>query len=926
MALAMGAPERLSGQGCDELVAYTVFDANYTLNAQHELHLSGTASWNAAFNGMQVHGQIIIESGGLLTIDNATIHFADSRQMTYRTAIIVRPGGKLIVQNHAVLTSLNECPDSMWDGVVVEGVPSAPESSGLQGQLTMRSFAKIENAIVGVITGSCADPVQWGTEFISNTGGIVDCENAWFMDNFWGVVLRPYDHPGNGGETATHFFGCTFAADGPLNVCDDPDDIPPPPEEPCDDVIGILLYAREVGHLRIGGCTFYNNYGPLNWTDVSMWGSAIVAYNTSISVLPLCDGVYTGLVPCVEPAIRTINDFRGFFRGIAVSNWSPDKYAEVVRSEFDQTIRSIHLQGVSHSVLVHNKVSVPLDPLNVVAPRGIGLSNCSAFEVQENELRGPLDNSMTQSNTGLWLSGTGNGPNTFYKNQFLGKLTTANIIQGLNDGPEPDDGLEFKCNNYGYNDLGNRYDVAFTGPNVTVGEQQGMMGDAGDAAGNTFSPGTCETPGTHMWVTGAINNFTYWHHDPNSTSEVVLPVCRTNPPLVNNWFINTFSVYGDGVEACQSQTDLFGGGGGEPVVVVDAEENYALIREAYNEARDGGDTRGLSDFIADPAHSSYDIRNQLMLVAPDVSREVWEQVFALDPPMNPWHLAQALLANVPLQTAVIDLMNASGINNYYKDLVTGAQGDGISNLTIQESELSHWKHRRERALNAHALGALRSGDPLSMRNALQFQQEHPQPGLPLNELGLLMALGEYTEAKDVVDGLPLAEVPDESMEVLGMYLGLRIAGLTINDVSTSDRARLHDIADRSPTGQGQAQAWLECIGDGPFEDGMIEPGELHAMQLDAYAEDDGANELLSAFPNPSVGKQPVYVVVRLPEGMELVTLRVSDATGRLIKEETVARKVSIIEVDAVVLVPGLYACGLYMEELQVASTKFEVIR
>lgn len=98
------------------------------------------------------------------------------------------------------------------------------------------------------------------------------------------------------------------------------------------------------------------------------------------------------------------------------------------------------------------------------------------------------------------------------------------------------------------------------------------------------------------------------------------------------------------------------------------------------------------------------------------------------------------------------------------------------------------------------------------------------------------------------------------------------------------------------------------------------------MELDAYAEDHGANELLSAFPNPSDGKQPVYVVVRLPEGMELVTLRVSDATGRLIKEVTVARKVSIIEVDAAELVPGLYACGLYTEELQVASTKFEVIR
>ena len=910
---------------CDELADYSVFDANYTLNSAHELHVTTDLSWNSTFDDMNVHGLIIIESGVTLTIDNATIHFADTRQMTYRTAIIVHPGGHLVVQNNSVLTSLDECPDSMWDGVVVMGVPTAPENSGLQGLLTMSSGAVIRNAWVGAITGFNLSPDQWGTEAVTYTGGIVSCENASFINNVYGVVLRPYDHPGNLGETETHFFGCTFAADGPMPSCPDEGDVPPPPPgEPCGDVANIMLYANGIGHLRIGGCTFYNNNSPVPQTNATLWGDGIVAFNTSISILSLCDGVYTGMVPCEAPGGGISSTFTGLFRAVAIADWSPDKYAEVVRCKFYQNIRGLHLQGVSHSTVIRNTVHVPLDPGNILSPRGISFANCTAFEVQENELVGAPNNDFSQANTGMWFSTTGSGPNTFYKNTFGGRLTIGTIIQGQNDGSGGDDGLEFKCNNWGPNNQPNRYDLAFTGPQVSVGNQQGAYGDQTTPAGNTFSP-TCPAPATQMWRIGPMDQFTYWHHDPFSTMEVVLPVCRTNPPLVDDWFQNTNAYYGNGVDACQSQTDLFGGNGGEPVLVLEAEQNYVLLREVYDEVRDGGDTQGLKDYIGDPTHTSYDVRNQLMLVAPDVSLEVWQQVFAMDPPMNPWHLAQALLANVPLQAAVLDLMDASDLTSYYRQLVRGAQGNGISNLTIKESELSYWRHRRERALNAHASAALRNGDPVVLHDALTYHEAHPQYGLPLNQLGLLMAMGDFTEAKVIVDDLMLAAEPDETIEVLGMYLDLVIAGQTIADVSTSDRARLHDIADRMGAGQGQAQAWLECIGDGPFEDGMILPGEQQSLQMDGSPDGEVVSELLAAYPNPSDGKQPVYVVVCMPEGMEKVTLRVMDPLGRTIKEEVVTRKAAIIELDPSGMAKGFYLSGFYADDVQVAASKFEVI-
>lgn len=923
LALAIGAPKSLDAQQtCDEQANYGYFDLNYGLDGNFQHILVNDEQWLVDMN---VHGTIIIPSGKTLTIDGATIHFGDSRQMDYRTTIRVMAGGHLIIQNNAVLTSIAGCPDSMWDGIMVLGVPSASEASGLQGTLDMRDFAKIENAVVGVVNGYTFNPLQWAGDPNTNNGGIIRCENAWFENNAWSVVLRPYDPPANNGETQTHFFRCSFLTGRPINWCPQTNDTPPQ-DLPCDMAPNIMLYANGVGHLRIGGCTFANDYGPYHYfDDVTLWGSGLIAYNTSVSLLSLCDGVYppNGPEPC-DPQHRTDNIFRGHWRAASIVPLSPNKYAEVVRCRFAGNINGYQSQGVAHSTVIGNLVTVPFDPSGQFTPRGMAFPNSTGFEVQENEVQGPVDNDFSQPQVGMWFSNTGDAANMYYHNQFYGKLTVANIIQGDNDGPGPGDGLQFKCNNYGVNDLPNQYDIAFTGSPVSVGDKQGSGQDASTAAGNTFSP-TCALPdATHMWVEeGAINTFKYWYHDPSSTTEKVYPECRPLDVLPELWFTNTYFNYND-PNVCTSQTDLFTGGGGG-VVVLEAEANYALLKQVYDDQKDNGDTEGLKDYIDDASHSSYDVRNQLMLCAPNVSSAVWEQVFGRDPAMNPWHLAQALLANTPLQPEVIRMMEDSGLDPYYQQLVRGAQGSGISQLTIMESEMGHWMNRRERALNAMAMAGLKTGTPVALHDALDWDEDHPQNGLPLNRLGLLMASGDLAGAKDIVDDLLLDPEPDAGMEVLGMYLGLKIAGLGIQDVSTSDHARLQVIAATYGPGQGQAQGWLEAMGEGPFRDEMILPHEQRSLSGHAAAVASPV-ELLAAYPNPSDGKQPVFVVVRLPEGMEQATLRVVDPTGRLVREETITRSAAIIELMPAELPNGLFAASLSAGEVQLGTAKFTIAR
>ncbi|MBK6408806.1 MAG: hypothetical protein IPF78_03740 [Flavobacteriales bacterium] len=73
---------------------------------------------------MNVHGKIIVDPGATLTINNnAVISFADSKQLLdHPTELVVAKGGRLDVNGNARLTSIAQCPNSMWDGIRVMGI------------------------------------------------------------------------------------------------------------------------------------------------------------------------------------------------------------------------------------------------------------------------------------------------------------------------------------------------------------------------------------------------------------------------------------------------------------------------------------------------------------------------------------------------------------------------------------------------------------------------------------------------------------------------------------------------------------------------------------------------------------------------------------------------------------------------------------
>ena len=131
--------------------------------------------------------------------------------------------------------------------------------------------------------------------------------------------------------------------------------------------------------------------------------------------------------------------------------------------------------------------------------------------------------------------------NTFFNNTYSGfsgtygaQYSAGVTIQGTNDGPNTGDGLHFRCNDLSWV-LDDDFDIAFTGPNVSVGETQGSGSNATTLAGNTFRMVGEECPGdVHMVVEDgniqAFLDFDYWHH-ASTPGVQVIPTCITDPPL-----------------------------------------------------------------------------------------------------------------------------------------------------------------------------------------------------------------------------------------------------------------------------------------------------------------------------------------------------------------------------------------------------------
>lgn len=877
---------------CDLLADYN----GPVLDLNNQYILSVDETWTA---DIRVKGSIVVPNGRTLTIDGATIEFADTRNVGITTNIEVRQGGRLIIENGAHLTSLQECPESMWDGIV------APRNPNLSNNLTpeIRILdSRISNALVAVWLGS-GDPLDpLASSSATGPRGYVIAERSQFENNRISLLSNSYTTFANPG-LFSDITACGFTQNAPLNY----------PNER----LQYHAYIIRNRTTRFYGCSFSNE---LAWDEYvnnpEWWGTGIWGIDARVTVEDMPDG--------------TQSQFRGM--GLAVrAQPSTSGLVKVDHALFVDNARGILLSSVPNARITRNLFLVPDHDVSVfgglLATYGTFLNGATGFELEENIYLG--SNATDHPKVGAAFKGTGPNNNTYYNNRFdrfrdVSVSSAGTIIQANNGNSSPNSGLHFKCNDYGNTHI-NDYDIAFTGPGVTIGPIQGANGPLQtDPAGNTFTPNSNASLERHLYVQlGQLNTFTYWHHDQGTTTSQVRPESFTSPPILAGWMQPTPYQY---VKADACPVDLSG------MILQDSEAQASAalqeknnLEEVYGDWTDGGDTEGLKDYVLDPANDSYAVRNKLMLVAPKVSKEVWSNVFHdRQPTLNQWHLAQALLANSPLEREVQEMLDQSGMSAYYIQLVKGYQEGGISMHDLYKSDIAHFHGRMSSALYDMLAIALEEGTADAYDDALDALDALPHESRAANQVALLVAKEEYTAAR-VLAAAELNEDPGNGYwTVMEMLLGYLEAEQDPADADATTVANLESIAGTDEAGAAMAEAWLTVLGQ-DWPEGLILPGGPKSVRLpqqESFREME--SPWLQAHPNPSNG--PVWLAYTVPEGVTTVDLSILDGAGRQVWNRKLSSSGGIVELGAKELASGLHVASLAFDGISVGSVKLSKLR
>jgi hypothetical protein len=413
----------------------------------HATVISTNTTWNTSFPGdnASLVGTVTVQAGKTLTIDGITMQFADSRKMDITTTIIVEQGAKLRLINGAKLTSITDCPNSMWDGVQVWGLRDEMQIPANQGVLEMDN-ATIENAIIGV---SCV--ARYGyTKVPEYAGGILKITNSTFKNNLISVEMRPTrneDVYGNLIDNASYIKNTQFLVNGPLKDLEiaNATQVVNPTNgirrtEPRAHQEFILLDG--IQGMRIEGSDFVLDETYGNTIKLDRKGYGILAWNSSVKVSSI--SAYIG-----DPS-PDLNNFENLWVGIYSKPMGETANSTISGSVFDNNHIGVAFDGaVTNSKIINNRfnvrensVFIPGDADLIHANTGVYLRTATSTTIEQNVFDGIDQNNMSV-NTGIYVEDSYalGGSAEIYRNSFSSFDVT---IQSSDDNKQ----LFVDCNSF----------------------------------------------------------------------------------------------------------------------------------------------------------------------------------------------------------------------------------------------------------------------------------------------------------------------------------------------------------------------------------------------------------------------------------------------------------------------------------------------
>lgn len=468
-------------------------DCNANVNYTHDYTAPFTPLTGTIAASRTVIGVMVIQNTVTISGNTTKIKFADSRLSGVPTYILIEPGGKLIVENGAELTSIDNavCPQSMWEGIYVSGTSSLSQGANYnlvanQGFLAMNS-ATISNARDAITTGEFDSK---GNFFWGKTGGVIFAENSDFINNQRDVQYVLYQNPSNPNFNLGQFIKCRFLTNSVLNE-----------GSPMGHVSMFNVF-----NVRFRGCEFSYNAGSAYPQEKHGYG--ILSCDAVYKVEEYCNNAF-----CTNSQ-RT--EFNNLTNGIQVLNGNPLRavnvdhavFSDAHQGTFSLPRHGIVLSNANNSQITRNEFS------QSYLDYGVYINNSQNYAVSNNTLTGP---GAASNAAGIVASESYGGSHRIYRN-LIQDYSYGILTQYANSGYQNNvlgtmkaDGLIMNCDRLYDNAV---FDIWTTGDM---------------AMGTAFYASIAQTQG---WLTS---------NSPPSASNA--------KKLVRNWYTNSCTGFGKQWEA-----------------------------------------------------------------------------------------------------------------------------------------------------------------------------------------------------------------------------------------------------------------------------------------------------------------------------------------------------------------------------------------
>lgn len=875
-----------------------------------------------------------ILSGATLTINNIAGAAQTVIHMPKNGAIVVDPGGTLIVDGAKIT---NDC-SGLWKGILVTGTPSQPQSNtSAQGLAYIKNGAIIENARLGV--ANYGESVNTP----NSAGGIIYIANSTFKNCARGVGFGPYHNQvgkviKNNLSAISH---STFIVDDDFRG------------ENLNYPFQAHVNMSNVDGILISGNSFKNVSTKSHTANT---GQGIISWNASFNAVPYCPTAFG-----CPPIALTHNTFEGFNIAIYSNNAliNPLDYCYVDYAHFKNNGIGLYAKFNHWCEVFHNSFEMDWNGAPYSASchcqKGIWLYKSDQFRVEENTFSEYASGTAGRYTTteGARIESCDANVNDLYRNNFT-HLWNDIVAWGVNAQltPSPSTasiGFQASCNVFdnsggsGGGLYGTPISINGTGDYKTYGIRS-AQGSMTTPVENKYTPSyQPATSAFNVWnqFDNRGQGLDYYHGVAGNTT---IEYRNYSAPL-NSTYQHPITT--NSVNSCAMRTirTAFGGPcyGCLEAIFIGIKDEYIIKSNVLISLIDGGDSPRMLNAIDGNTYGTA-LADTLQNIAPYLSDEVLREAAANS------RVPATQMVNI--LTACPDMLTEDLLNYLENEMVPPFSSSDITLLRTHVRDTSTRTRLVGDMNDAYAGMSLAHEDLMAsmmldtngvnVDSILYWYHQFPAAWARYHEAFIRLGQHDYDGAQTTLTNIPLdfSLSSEETAEWTTYKDVITLLQGAFQDNRTElklDSAELASLATYSDLEHGAASRYAlnlynQNLGIISLPCDLVtvdsnEGGNGSQSRITFNSNNSATNSELppvSAYPNPA--KSTVTFSYNLPNAKVPLSLQITTVAGKAVWTTLLSTNRGSIQWNAGVAAPGIYLYKVVNGQKTFASGKISIER